>query len=216
MTFYRNNWYYIGGIYFVLLTFIIGLWGSSHIDPVRLILIYSFMALLVHQFEEYALPGGFPAIMNTVMKKSEHRPDRYPLNKKSCFLINVPLAYAFYIIAVIFPQAIWLGLAQILFGMLQFIMHGIIVNLKMKSIYNPGLGAVAFLHIPIGIYYMWYVSSQGLFTGGNIAGGIIAALAAAVVLVGLPLLLLADPDSNYPFRKSEMERFNIKQNLQNR
>ena len=70
MKFYRRNWYYIGGILFVALSFLMGFWGSN-ISPIQLILIYSFMALLVHQFEEYAWPGGFPAVMNIAWQPKE-------------------------------------------------------------------------------------------------------------------------------------------------
>ena len=47
MKFYRRNWYYIGGILFVILAFVMGFWGG-YISYIQLILIYSFMALLVH------------------------------------------------------------------------------------------------------------------------------------------------------------------------
>jgi len=70
MNYYRKNWYYIGGIIFVLLAFLIGFWGCN-ITPIRKILILSFMALLVHQFEEYALPGGFPPILTKFFPKKK-------------------------------------------------------------------------------------------------------------------------------------------------
>ena len=59
--FYIENWYYVGGILFVVLAFLVGFFGEL-IDPLRKILLLSYMALLVHQFEEYAIPGGFPAV----------------------------------------------------------------------------------------------------------------------------------------------------------
>jgi hypothetical protein len=68
--FYSKNWYYIGGILFVVLSFLIGFFGEAF-DPLSKILTLSFMALLVHQFEEYALPGGFPAIMNSAWVECE-------------------------------------------------------------------------------------------------------------------------------------------------
>lgn len=33
---------------------------------------------------------------------------------------------------------IWLGIAPMLMGMMQFLVHGIMTNVRMKSIYNPG------------------------------------------------------------------------------
>lgn len=43
-----------------------------------------------------------------------------------------------------------------LMGMMQFMVHGIMINIKMKSLYNHGLGAVVFLHIPVGIFLSHY------------------------------------------------------------
>jgi hypothetical protein len=45
----------------------------------RKLMLMSFIAILIHQFEEYGFPGGEPAIANMVMQPSD-TPDRYPLN----------------------------------------------------------------------------------------------------------------------------------------
>ena len=87
----------------------------------------------------------------------------YPLNRMSCLCVNIFAAYPFYLLPVLFPNLIWLGLAQILFGMVgQLIVHGFVINRKLHSFYNPGLGAVVFLHVPIGVYYILYLYAHGL------------------------------------------------------
>lgn len=101
MKFYRENWYKVGAVLFVALVFIIPP-ISSTLDPVRLILIYSFMALLVHQYEEYAAPGGFPAIFNIALSGEKELSDHYPLNTNQVLTTNVFIAYTFYIVAAIF------------------------------------------------------------------------------------------------------------------
>lgn len=206
MKFWRRNWYYIGGILFVALSFFMGFWGSlfSHI---QVILIFSFMALLVHQFEEYALPGGFPSITNLVVMGEKKVPERYPLNANQCFISNVFLAYPFYILPVFLPDVIWLGLAQVMLGMFQLIAHGIVVNIRLKSPYNPGLGAVVFLHMPIGIYYIWYVTTNHLASTGDFVIGLFAFLVAAILLFLLPIRLLANKESKYPFEEAEVYGF---------
>ena len=70
--------------------------------------------------------------MNEVMQPSD-RPDRYPLNQNSGLIINIFCAYPFYLLAVFFPQTIWLGLAPALFGFGQFIVHGVITNRKLQG-----------------------------------------------------------------------------------
>ena len=59
MAWYRNNWYYVGGILFVVLAFTLGIFGAD-MEPTRRFMILFFMAMVLHEFEEYVLPGGFP------------------------------------------------------------------------------------------------------------------------------------------------------------
>jgi hypothetical protein len=51
------------------------------------------MAVLIHQFEEYRFPRGFPAAMN-IGVDSGPRPDRFPLSSNSSFITNVVLRTA--------------------------------------------------------------------------------------------------------------------------
>ena len=206
LKFYRRYWYYIGAILFVALSFFMGFWGNNF-SYIQVILIYSFMALLIHQFEEYAYPGGFPAIFNTAVLREKKVPERYPINANQALITNVFLAYPFYLLAIFLPNFIWLGLAQVLFGMLQLIVHGIVVNVRLKSLYNPGLAAVVFLHWPIGIYYIWYVTTNNLASTGDFVIGFIATIIAAIVMIMLPMRLLASKESKYPFSNAEMGGF---------
>ena len=208
MKFYRRNWYYIGGILFVILSFAMGFFGHLVIH-IQLILIYSFMALLIHQFEEYGLPGGFPTLFNVIMNGETEAPDRFPQNSHLAMVVNVPLAYSFYIAGILFPQVIWLGLATMFFGLSQILFHGILMNRRLNSFYNPGLAACIFLHGPIGIYYIWYVASNGLAGTWDYVGGILAMILAAVVIVVLPIRFFSSREAKYPFSEAEMERFGM-------
>ena len=88
--------------------------------------------------------------MNEVIQPSD-RPDRYPNN---VLIVNVFPAHPFYLLAVFFPETIWLGLAPVPFGFGRFLGHGVIGNIKLKSFYNPGLAAGVLGHIPLGIWYL--------------------------------------------------------------
>lgn len=206
MKFYRRNWYYIGGALFVALSFLMGFWGN-HFSPIQVILIFSFMAMLAHQFEEYSLPGGFPSIANRVMFGEKNVPERYPLNANQCWISNVFLTYPFYLAAIFLPQVIWLGLAQVGLGLFQLLAHGIVVPVRLRSLYNPGLVTVVFLFCPIGIYYIWYVTTNHLASTGDVVIGCIATILAAIVLFLLPILLLRSKESKYPFSEAEMGGF---------
>ena len=93
MKFWRRYWYVIGGILFVALAFTMGLWGCEHLPRIQSILIFSWMAMLIHQFEEYALPGGMPSITNMAAFREKEAPDRYPFNSQQCFICNVFLCF---------------------------------------------------------------------------------------------------------------------------
>ena len=83
LNFMRKNWYYVGsGIFVVLAIGLAILWNDMSV--LRKLMWISFMALVVHQFEEYAWPGGFPAVMNIAWQPKEGgKPDRYQLNRQT-------------------------------------------------------------------------------------------------------------------------------------
>ncbi|PYH40140.1 HXXEE domain-containing protein [Aspergillus saccharolyticus JOP 1030-1] len=170
-------------------------------------LIADFLALIVHQFEEYRFPGGFPAIMNIAVQESDV-PDRYPLNAQSAMFTNVLSTYGLYLPVIFFPEVTWLGLTTILFSFSQVWIHGIMINSKLGSIYNPGLTAVVLGFVPIGLKYIRYMQEKGLLTTRDWILGSIGA-----VLVGWGLLLkstfgwLPDYDTAYPFTQAEMQRW---------
>jgi hypothetical protein len=201
MRFLRRHWYTLA-----LPVALVAVSWASLSDPTRVqwILLLNFVALLLHQFEEYAWPGGEPWIINEVMQPKGHRPDRYPLNQNNAFVINVPLAWSFYLVPVFFCEAVWVGLAPVVFGFGQLVGHGIANNRKLKTLYNPGLAAVVFGHIPLGMWYLREVHASG-------RDWALALLYVAVfIVVGMLKVgygLLADESSAYPFAPEEMERF---------
>ena len=204
--YWRHHWYYIGAILFVALSFFLILAPNS-LSDIQVILMCSFMAMLVHQFEEYAWPGGFPSMANVALFRGQGIADRYPFNSNQCFISNVFLTYAFYLLAVFFPNVIWLGLAQVMLGMLQIIAHGVVANIKLRSFYNPGLGATVLLQWPIGIIYIMHVNAIATISPLMYVFGILGAIAAALVLFGFPILIMRNRETKYPFRPEEVYGF---------
>ena len=205
MQFIRRHWYSLGLVP-AAAAIAWGFWG--HLGTIQFILLLNFAALMLHQFEEYAWPGGEPWIINEVMQPKGNRPDRYPLNQNNAFVINVYMAWAFYLVPVFFPGLIWLGLATVLFGISQFFMHGIANNRKLHTLYNPGLAAVTLGHIPLGAWYLFEVYSKSLITLWDW----VFAVVAIGVFIGVGMLkigygVLASEDSPYPFAREELERF---------
>jgi hypothetical protein len=148
------------------------------------------------------------------MQPKGNRPDRYPLNQNNAFVINVPLAYSFYLIPVFFPDAVWVGLAPVLFGFGQFVGHGIANNRKLKSLYNPGLAAVVLGHVPLGVWYLREVHIRGVISVWDWAFAIVyMALFIVVGMLKVGYGILSDEDSSYPFAPEEMERFERRRRL---
>jgi len=217
MSFWRRNWYYVGGGLFILLAVALAAaWG--HLSILRRLLLMSFMALLVHQFEEYAWPGGFPAVFNIAWHPGgTGLPDHYPLNRRSAFFVNVVFAYPYYVLPILLPNQVWMGLAQVGFGMAQLGVHGVIINRKMHSVYNPGLFVVVFLHWPIGVYYIWYVITNGLAFWWTWPAAAVWLIAGAFMGVGMPVTRwFADRDSPDGFSAGEMARFHVRERMEGR
>ncbi len=215
MEFLRQKWYYVGGgLFLALAAGLVLLWND--LSLLQRLLWLSFMALLAHQFEEYAWPGGFPPVFNLAFQPRQGgAPDRYPLNRKSALFVNVLFAYPFYILAIVFPGLIWLGLAQVAFGMAQLAVHGILINRKLHSIYNPGLFTVVFLHWPIGIYYIHYIIANGLAQWWTWPAALVLVAAAAFFGVNMPVTRwFVDKDSPYAFSETEMRRFHVQEKME--
>lgn len=195
----RQNWYKVGIVIFIVLSFFMLFIGHRIFSEIQIILMASFMALLIHQFEEYILPGGAPVVLNRILYGEKKDFDRYPGNAQSCLLVNIS-AWVFYLLPVFFPYLIWLGLAQIFFGFFQFLGHGVQMNIKGKSLYNPGLLSVIFLHIPIGIYYIYFVQLHNLATLSDYIYGIVCFMVAVGITTILPVRSLMDRDTPYIMR----------------
>jgi hypothetical protein len=102
MNYIRRNWYNIGLVVAIgTLIYLVLAWQSM--DVLQCLLLLNFVAILLHQFEEYGWPGGEPAIMNMVIQPSD-TPNRYPLNQNSAMITNVVVTYVFYLLPVFFPM----------------------------------------------------------------------------------------------------------------
>jgi hypothetical protein len=114
-----------------------------------------------HQFEEYILPGGFVAFFNT--KALGSKKADFPLDKKSSFWINIPIVFIAYPLSAILAGNfdISLGVWTAYFSIINALSH---VGIFFKYGYNPGLVASVFLNIPVGIYTLYYLSTNNIIS----------------------------------------------------
>ena len=207
-----RHWYNIG-LAVALCVLAVLMAGWNEMPMILRFNTISFIVMLVHQFEEYGLPGGEPMIMNRVLQGSDI-PDRYPLNQFSAMFTNVFFTYVIYLLPILLPDVIWLGIAPMLMGMMQFLVHGIMTNVRMKSIYNPGLGAVVFLHIPVGVCYFRYITVHQLAGGATWAIAIVYTIIATGFILGyLTYIGLSDRNSKWCFDEAELERFHVEEKI---
>ena len=210
MRFLRRHWYSLGLLWAVVAI----AWAFlGRLPTVPMILLLNFAALTLHQFEEYGWPGGFPWLHNQVVMAGSGAVDRFPLNQNSAAFINV-VGWLFCLVPALFPDQRGFGLAMVLFTLGQLIYHGVLTNRKFKSLYNPGSAAVVLLHIPLGIWYLIEVVSEGGFTRGDCLLAVVylgCFMGVVMQLVGFRIL--SAKDSPYPFSPEEMERFNRRRHL---
>ena len=68
MKFLRRHWYNVG-FFVALLSSAALLLAWDDLSVLRRLLVLNFIAVQLHQFEEYAYPGGLPATMNILQQK---------------------------------------------------------------------------------------------------------------------------------------------------
>lgn len=203
---YAYNWYKFTVPVFVLLSFYMIFWGVETLSAIQIILMCSFMALLIHQFEEYILPGGGAILINRANFGEKEHFRNYPGNMKSSMIVN-NLAYLIYILAFLFPQLIWLGIGTMFFNLFQFIGHGIQMNRALKTWYTPGLISVLLLFIPISVYYFIFISKNNLVSGWDWIFGVFTFIGALLITTILPVQLMKNKNSPYTAPEQMVEEF---------
>ena len=160
MTWLYDNWYRTTPFLamYTLAFLLLFLWDTNF----PLFLIWGqFVIYLLHQFEEYVLPGGFVAFFNKNVIGSKK--NNFPLDDKASFWINIPIIFIAYPISAIVSGYIdiSLGIWTAYFSVINAISH---VGMFFKFRYNPGLIVSVCLNIPFGIYTIYYFQSQALIS----------------------------------------------------
>lgn len=195
MKFLRNNWFYLAMMAFAL-TALYVLAFQPNFEPVQCLLLISLMMLPLHQAEEYIFPGGGPVVINRYFYGNEENYRAYPGNWNSVMIVNLS-AYIFYVLAFLFPELIWLGIATILFNLYQVLGHCIQMNLKMKSWYNPGAATSLFLFLPVSVCYLATVVNGGLVSALDWIFAVVILLVMMAFCVIIPIQVMKNPNSPY-------------------
>ena len=91
----------------------------------------------------------------------------------------------------------------------QLITHGVVIIIKLETVYNPGLASVLLGHILLGIWYSVEVHGHGHGSGWDWLFGVLL-LAAFVggIMLRLGYGLMSDKNTRYPFEPWEIARWN--------
>ena len=142
----------------------------------------------LHEFEEYILPGGFLAWFNHHVLASSC--DAWPLTPLGSLWINGLVIFIGFPLGGILATGVGLawGLWMAYFSITNSASH-VVMFFVFKS-YNPGLVISVLLNIPIGIYTIVYLTSQGLVSStANIVALLVGiAVQAAIMFYGFAIL----------------------------
>lgn len=203
MDFLRKHWYDIGG-FLSIFVFAHILIHHEHLSRYQIVTWSSLLTLFLHQLEEYRMPGTFPGMLNTVLYHSA-KPDRYPLNTNTAFIVNVVIGWTLYCVAAVLAEkAVWLGIATILVSTGNIIAHTFLFNIKGKTVYNAGLLTALLLFVPCVYFFFYIIHADNLVATGDYLIGV--PLGIFVNVFGVLKLIdwMADKNSSHVFERRNL------------
>jgi len=124
----------------------------------------SFPLYIIHEIEEYILPGGFPSFFNKNLLKANPEDSIVPIDREVIFWIN------FIFIWLLVPIFSTLSLFNVKFGawipyflIFQALAH-LAMGIKGKMLLNPGIRSSFILHIPISIVMIYLLNTNEVIT----------------------------------------------------
>jgi len=174
----------------------LGIWliiVGSTMDTITLILWISLLTLFAHQFEEWRWPGWFPGMLNVVLFRSDD-PWRFPLNVRSGFVVNVVVGWGSYLLAALFGErALWLAMATILVSVGNCVLHLIVIPIRGRIPYNPGMATSLVLFLPVSVWF--FVTVWSSMSVGDVVVGLWLGIVLNVGGVIGVIRALEDPDA---------------------
>ncbi|ACV22878.1 hypothetical protein Shel_18620 [Slackia heliotrinireducens DSM 20476] len=123
-------------------------------DPVQKCLLAAIVAMLLHFFEEFGFPGGFPHMgVKALLGSDEPDSTKWHCNNLNSMFGNWTALLLLYIVPLLLPGVRFLTLSAMMFLFAEVLMHLVLFNMRQKSLYNPGMVTGVVLMGAIGIYY---------------------------------------------------------------
>jgi hypothetical protein len=129
-------------------------------DFVVFILLVQTPLYLLHEAEEYVFPGGFGEYFNG--RILNQNPNDGPLSETFIFFVNILLIWiALPLFGTLSLVDYRLGLWIPYFSLFAGISH-ILLAIKARRIYSPGLVVSLLLNIPFSVWSIIYLASRGV------------------------------------------------------
>jgi len=168
--FAERHWFDVGAVLGLALAIWLIIAGSA-MDTITLILWISLLTLFAHQVEEWRWPGWFPGMLNVVLFRSDD-PWRFPLNVRSGLVVNVVVGWGSYLLAALFGErALWLAMATILVSLGNCVLHLIVIPIRGRIPYNPGMATSLVLFLPVSVWF--FVTAWSSMSVGDVVVGLL-------------------------------------------
>lgn len=148
-----NNWHWIS----VFLAGAVALVAILvPMAPVTKLLLAANMVLLMHFFEEFGWPGGFPWMgVKVLMGSNEMDSSKWNCNNLSSMFGNWTFLVMVYLLPVFLPSVRFLTIGALIFNFAELFMHLVLFNVRLRTWYNAGLITAVFGLAPISFYYFF-------------------------------------------------------------
>lgn len=201
MRFMERHWFDLAAV----LGAVLALWlmaNGSSMNELNLILWISLLTLFAHQVEEWRWPGWFPGMLNVVLFRSDD-PWRFPLNVRSGLVVNVVVGWGSYFLAALLHEnALWLAMATILVSVGNCVLHLLVIPIRGKMIYNPGMVTSLLMFLPVSVWF-FLVAWPMMSVTDIVIGFVIGVVLNVGGVIGM-IHLLQDPNAP-PFEDRQVK-----------
>jgi len=180
-TWFRENWPRVGGIVSIFLTIYLAVIFLPQ-NTLMFALLMSAPLYMLHEMDEYVIPGGFAQFMNQNIFKTD--PETGILDKDTVFRGNMIVWIAIPLFSLWSLFDVHQATALPYFFILQAVIH-LILGIAGKRFLNPGMVSAWLLHVPWGIWTIWLLVQAGVianpYWNSGLRDGLLIVLAMMLV-----------------------------------
>jgi hypothetical protein len=158
------------------------------VDVVVFILLLQTPLYMLHQAEEYVFPGGFGAFFNRGIFNLDS--DDGPVDEDFIFRVNIGLIWILLpLFGLLSTIDYRFGLWTPYFSLFAGIAH-ILLAIKARQLYNPGLIVSLLINIPVGLWSILFLINRGVLDNFFLNPYILIGLGVNAVLPVMGIILL--------------------------